>query len=131
MMKLIIVSFAMFVLAATAVAGSRSPSSAPPAEAAATTPCQAARLLCKADCADLNGGALGACLRACDVEYQQCLAGHAAAPEEDVPELELAEELATPPGQCYQQLDLCLDHCDGDIYCNRQCAKQYQTCMGH
>ena len=35
--------------------------------------CQAQKIACKADCMDLLGNAKGACLRACDVEYQECM----------------------------------------------------------
>lgn len=135
MVKLILASFAIFVLAAATAAGaqSSSSSSAPRAEAASSSTCQLARLQCKADCSDLNGGALGACLRACDVEYKECLAQSSATDGEQqtlAAPVQLATP-ATPPEQCYLQLELCLDHCDGDINCNRQCVKQYQKCMGH
>ena len=36
--------------------------------------CTPALVACKADCSDLGGGALGACLRACNIEFQECMA---------------------------------------------------------
>jgi hypothetical protein len=36
--------------------------------------CTPAYVACTADCQDLNGGALGACLRVCRAEYEECLA---------------------------------------------------------
>src|SRR6185369_16510235 len=76
MLKLICVSFSTLVLTIAAVAGAQSYPAASGAATASTSSCQAARLACKADCGDLGGGALGACLRACDVEYRECLSGH-------------------------------------------------------
>lgn len=35
--------------------------------------CQAQKAACKADCMDLLGSAKGVCLRACDIEYQECM----------------------------------------------------------
>ncbi len=131
MVKLIVVTFALFLLAATAIAGVQSSSSTSRAVPASSETCQLARLQCKADCGDLNGGALGACLRACDVEYRECLGSQSSATENDLPALEVPAELATSPEQCYLQLELCLESCDGDFNCNRQCARKYHTCLGH
>jgi hypothetical protein len=36
--------------------------------------CTPALVACKADCSDLSGGALGACLRACNKEFEECMA---------------------------------------------------------
>jgi hypothetical protein len=38
--------------------------------------CTPALVACKADCSDLFGGALGACLRACNKEFEECMASH-------------------------------------------------------
>lgn len=92
MVKLMIVSFALFLLGATAVAGAQS--------------------------------------HASTSRSVPSLVSQASTTEGDVPAAEAPVALATP-AQCYLQLELCLDHCDGDIYCNRQCATQYQKCMGH
>jgi hypothetical protein len=86
MVKLIAVSFALFVSAATTVAGAQPP----PSTARAV-----------------------------------------AAMEGDLAKVGVPEALSTSPAQCYLQLEQCLDHCDGDINCNRLCARQYQKCMGH
>jgi hypothetical protein len=36
--------------------------------------CTPALVACKADCSDLSSGALGACLRACNKEFEECMA---------------------------------------------------------
>jgi hypothetical protein len=36
--------------------------------------CTPALVACKADCGDLSSGALGACLRACNKEFEECMA---------------------------------------------------------
>jgi hypothetical protein len=131
MVKSIIASIALFLLVATAAAGAQPSTSSARAVTASTGACQQARLQCKAECSDLNGGALGACLRACDVEYKQCLAGQSSAMSSDLAALTEAQPLGTSPAQCYQQLEACGESCGGDIGCNRQCVKQYQKCMGH
>jgi hypothetical protein len=93
MVKLIVVSFALFMLGATTVAG---------AQSSAET-----------------------------VEYKQRLVDRSSATEGDLATVEVPRELATSPQQCYLQLELCLDHCDGDINCNRLCVRQYHKCLGH
>jgi len=139
MLKLICVSFSTLVLTIAAVAGAQSYPAASGAATASTSSCQAARLACKADCGDLGGGALGACLRACDVEYRECLSGHPSlADSEPAADVGPSEPCATQPEAlaplgltCFEKLELCGESCGNDVSCNRACVRAYQHCLGH
>ena len=139
MLKLICVSFSVIVLGIAAAAGAQPhPASAGAAMASAST-CQAARLVCKADCADLGGGALGACLRACDVEYNECLSGQPSLADIEASAAgPRSESFATQPEglaplglTCFEKLELCGESCGNDVSCNRACVRAYQQCLGH
>jgi hypothetical protein len=142
MVKLICVSFSVLMLAVTAVAGAQSSAQAAGGATPSTNPCQIARLQCKADCGDLNGGALGSCLRACDVEYKECLSGHPSLTDSEptansssalvATQADCQPEAAGPLGlSCFEKLELCGESCGNDVACNRSCVKAYHTCLGH
>jgi hypothetical protein len=76
-----LISVVMFTLFASAAGASLANVCAdePCATAAPTADvfdpvCTPALVACKADCSDLSGGALGACLRACNKEFEECMA---------------------------------------------------------
>src|SRR5262245_14604279 len=84
MLKFISCMFSLLFVASIAVAGG-SPTASSPVIAAGSIPkiCADQKAACTADCIDLFGNALGACLHACGVEYQQCIAGHQTLTGED------------------------------------------------
>jgi len=142
MLKLISCVFSLLLVGSIAVAGSQAASS--PVIAAASIPkiCSDQKAACTADCHDLFGNAVGICLHGCNVEYQQCIAGHQTLTGEDEAaghdcdaDASLAAEANTSPQVCYDQLQDCVVGCDGDdgtvdIGCTRQCVRVYQKCLG-
>jgi hypothetical protein len=85
MLKIVSCVFSLLFVGSLAVAGVSPSVSSPVPTASASIPqvCSDQKAACTADCHDLSGGALGACLRVCNKEYQDCIAGHQTLTGED------------------------------------------------
>jgi hypothetical protein len=146
MFKIVSCVFSLLLVASVAAAGSPTASS-PLRNASASIPqvCSDQKFACTTECHDLSAGSLAACLRICNHEYQECIAGHQTLTGED--EATSADECDsgtsfdaavanTSPQVCYDQLQDCVVGCDRDdgsvdLGCTRQCTRIYQKCLGH
>jgi hypothetical protein len=146
MLKIVSCVFSLLFIVSIAVAGDAPTPSSPMSRASASIPqvCSDQKFACTLACHDLSAGSLAACLRICNNEYHDCIAGHQTLTADDAVDPEgcaadtglAAAALSVSPQICYDQLQACVLRCDRDdgttdLGCTRECIHDYHQCLRH